>query len=178
MAETQQPMQRTSCFGNVRSLVLLNPKFLFAYNYIQNNYPRLQSFLRRIRLQMHHWHKWNSTELTMLIWHCCTCSKLLRVLLWTGSGPLTLSAPRSKHKYHALFTSLYSVDPSVSSADFFTYKKFCDNSNHFKHYGQECLYIQCTMWSSCVMRCVYNYWYPQEVFFFTFLFAQLHSNEY
>ena len=127
---------------------------------------------------MHHWHHWNSTELTVLIWHCRTCSKLLRVLSWTGSGPLTLSAPRSKHKYHALFTSLYSVDPSVSGANFFIYKKFCDNSNHFKHYGQECLYTQCTRCNLNVIilrNALYVHVLASAEVFFFFLHFFLHG---
>lgn len=182
MAETQQPMQWTSCFGNVRSLVLLNPKFLFA-NYTIITITRVASlFFEESDYKCITGtsgipqNSLRSFDIAVLVKSCweCFCGQVLDRWPYQTHGQNT-------NTMHALFTSLYGVDPSVGGANFFTYKKFCDNSNHFKHYGQQCLYTQCTRCTLnvAIMRnalCV-QVLVSAEVFF-KFLFARLHSHQY
>jgi hypothetical protein len=170
VAQTQQPMQRTSWFCNVSSLVLLNPEFLFALNYIhseqlfasyclfgeESNYKCITGTSRIPQYSLRSFdiipYLLNAAE-SAVVDRFCTADLL---------GPTVKNIPCL---YHLTYTA--QIRPSValtswptkSFATTVTTSNAAERRAH-KHNAQDIP----LMWSSCVMRYIYQYWHPRKIF--------------
>jgi hypothetical protein len=164
VTEIQQSMQGTSCFCNVRSLVLLNPEFLYAYSYVHSEKllasavfssknPITNASLEHVEFQRTHYahlampYMINAAK-SAVVDRFCTADLI---------GPTV--TPQIPCPFHLRPSVALTSLPTKRFATTVTTSNVTDRGAYTHHAQDELL-----MRSSCVIRNLYHYWYQRKFF--------------